>query len=542
MKKSIVKKDIGGVFFVSVCACMPILADTFEWKYLPPRNVDPKVATLDAPIPRRWSGQKAALAFSRIVRKTGIVTVSWADAAVARQSTKLKGDHRSLWKGRFADKPPVTEPRLYGIGTDGRLFRDMLPPASELLPFVVVVDGNPEDGYGGYVLYVSGDPKEWSYAKSDDAITIAGREPNVIRFDGTWLAGFQAMARARPGFFPHEEGMSPDLWVTVVSEWVQDDCKWNCPNDGWNDYLRRRFYMREKLLSDPRLKATLANGILFNTRRPATWNHCVAQYFGWRQRPGGSLLVLEQPGSSLKTRDLVAGRLPHGSYLEPRLSYDATQAVFSFVETDGPLNPYSMPVNEKGKDDHYYHLWSIKVDGSDLKQLTRGVYEDFMPEFLPDGGIAFMSSRRRSQSRCFWYGYSNRWQAYTMFRMKPDGSDIRQLSWNDVAEWFPAMANNGELLFARWDYIDRDAVRHQNLWSMRPDGTNPKAIWGNETPSPHCTFQPRAIPGSRKIACIASAHHAATGGPLILIDPSVDENSEAAVTHVTPGQIGRAHV
>ena len=26
-----------------------------------------------------------------------------------------------------------------------------------------------------------------------------------------------------------------------------------------------------------------------------------------------------------------------------------------------------------------------------------------------------------------------------------------------------------------------------------------------------------------------------TGGPLVLIDPSVDENSEAALTHVTPG-------
>ena len=504
-----------------------------KWRYLPPRDADPKNATVSDPVPRPWSGQKAALAFSRIERQDGRLTLSWTEASSARQAPKLKGDPRSLWKGRTPDKPPVTEPRLYAMGRDGRLFRDTLPDARELLPFLVVVDGNPEDGYGGYVLGCA--EGAWSFALLTDAVSVTGGKSFAEMFDGTWLAGLQKVARENPQFFPETDGMSPDLWVTVVSEWVQDDGKWNCAADGWGDYLRRRIAARNALLADPRLKTTLEKGILFNTRRTPTWNHCVAQYFGWRQRPGGSLLVLEEPGRSLRTRDMIAGRMPRGSYLEPRLSYDASHALFAFVETEGPLNPYSMPVNEKGTDDHYYHLWAINIDGTGLKQLTRGVYEDFMPEFLPDGDIAFMSSRRRSQSRCFWYGYSNRWQAYTMFRMKPDGSDIRQLSWNDVAEWFPTMANNGELLFARWDYIDRDAVRHQNLWSMRPDGTNPKAVWGNETPSPHCTFQPRAIPGSGKIACIASAHHACAGGPLILIDPSVDENSEAAVTHVTPG-------
>ena len=508
-------------------------AATTALVYLPPRDVNPKAATLENPIPRRWSGQKAALAFSRIERGSKSITLSWADAAAARNAPKLRGDPRGLWAKRTPEKPPVTEPCLYAVGKDGRLFRDKLPSTGELMPFVVVVDGNPEDGHGGYVLGCDGG--EWSLTSTNDVVVVSGANPYSIAFNGTWLAGLQTAAREKPGLFADTEGMSPDLWVTVVSEWVQDDNKWNCQSAGWTDYLRRRFASRAKLLADPRLKETFEKGILFNTRRPPTWNHCVAQYFGWRQRPGGTLLVMEEPGRSLKTRDLIAGRMPNGSYLEPRLSYGADRALFAFVETEEALNPYSMPVNEKGKDDHYYHLWSVNIDGSGLKQITHGVYEDFMPEFLPDGDIAFMSSRRRSQSRCFWYGYSNRWQAYTMFRMKPDGSDIRQLSWNDVAEWFPSMANNGELLFARWDYIDRDAVRHQNLWSMRPDGTNPKAVWGNETPSPHCTFQPRAIPGSRKVACIASAHHAVTGGPLILIDPSVDENSEAAVTHVTPG-------
>ena len=391
------------VALLVACACSLAAA---EWAYLPPQDVDPRVAALENPIPRRWSGQKAALAFARIAREPARVTLSWADAAAARKAPKLPGDPRSLWRGRFPNKPPVTEPSLYAMGTDGRLFRETLPAANELLPFVVAVDGNPEDGYGGYVLGCAGG--EWSYERKGDMLVVSGNDAFAFTFDGTWLAGLQAAARAKPQLFAKTEGMSPDLWVTVVSEWTQDDGKWNCAADGWSDYLRRRFAARAKLLSDPRLTETLAKGILFNTRRPPTWNHCVAQYFGWRQRPGGSLLVLEEPGRSLKTRDLIAGRMPRGSYLEPRLSYDAMRALFAFVETDGALDPYSMPVNEEGLDDHYYHLWTVNLDGTGLRQLTRGVYEDFMPEFLPDGDVAFMSSRRRSQSRCFWYGYSNR--------------------------------------------------------------------------------------------------------------------------------------
>jgi hypothetical protein len=60
-------------------------------------------------------------------------------------------------------------------------------------------------------------------------------------------------------------------------------------------------------------------------------------------------------------------------------------------------------------------------------------------------------------------------------------------------------------------------------------------VWGNETPKPHCTFQAKSIPGSSKIVCVASAHHAITGGPVILIDPTVHNNSQDAITHVTPG-------
>ena len=297
-------------------------------------------------------------------------------------------------------------------------------------------------------------------------------------------------------------------------------------------YLRVRLLKRELLLSHPLMRF---GELLICKRVPPSWSHLVAQYYGWRQRPGGGLYVVEEPGYSMKVRDILRGQLPPGSVLEPRLSYDGKRILFAHVACGADVpSPASLPVNEAGGGERYFHLYEIDVDGSGLRQLTHGRYDDMMAEYLPDGDVVFCSTRRKGYSRCFGPEYSYRWHTYTLHRMWGDGGSIRALSYSDVSEWFPAVAHSGEILHARWDYIDRDAVTHQNLWSVRPDGTNPQAVWGNAVPKPHCTFQVRSIPGSRKIAFIASAHHSITAGPLCVVDPSRDPNSQDAVTRITP--------
>ena len=177
--------------------------------------------------------------------------------------------------------------------------------------------------------------------------------------------------------------------------------------------------------------------------------------------------------------------------------------------------------NEDPSDRNFYHMYEVDVDGNGLRQLTDGPFDDLMPCYLPDGGIAFMSTRRKGYARCFGGQFSTRWDVYTLHRMDGDGSNIRTLSFHDTNEWFPTVSNTGHILYARWDYIDRDAVTHQNLWASRPDGTNPIAVWGNATPTPHCTFQLQPIPGSTKIIFTASAHHSIAGGSIAIVDPSV---------------------
>jgi hypothetical protein len=297
-------------------------------------------------------------------------------------------------------------------------------------------------------------------------------------------------------------------------------------------YRRVRFLKRQILLSQPLFPR---EPLLFNKRRPTSYSHLVMQYFGWRAQPGGGIFALERPGYSLKCRDLAAGKLAGGNVLEPRLSYDGKRVVFAYVDCpDGPLAHGNLPVNEDGKDTHYYHIRELDLASGKVRQLTSGPYDDIHPTYLPDGGIVFSSTRRRGYARCFGGQFAKRWHVYTLHRMEGDGSDLKTLSWHDTNEWFPTVANNGQILYSRWDYIDRDAVTHQNLWATRPDGTNPIALWGNATLSPHCTFQLQPIPGSRRIAFTASAHHSVAGGSIALVDPSVADNGEVAITRFTP--------
>ncbi len=296
-------------------------------------------------------------------------------------------------------------------------------------------------------------------------------------------------------------------------------------------YVQTRWLKRRIALANPLLDF---GQLLICKRVPTSYSHLVMQYYGWRARPGGGIFVVDRPGHSLACRDILNGQLSHGNVLEPRLSYDGQRIVFSYVACRRDGNQWQPKEIDNLADEGFYHVWTVNIDGSNLRQITSGPYDDLMPCWLPDGGIAFSSTRRRGYARCFGGQFSQRWHVYTIHRMNHDGSDVRMLSAHDTNEWFPTVSNSGNILYSRWDYIDRDAVTHQNLWAMRPDGTNPIAVWGNATNSPHCTFQLQPIPNSSKIVFTASAHHSITGGSIAIVNPNISDNGHSAITRITP--------
>jgi hypothetical protein len=160
----------------------------------------------------------------------------------------------------------------------------------------------------------------------------------------------------------------------------------------------------------------------------------------------------------------------------------------------------------------------MDADGANLRRLTDGPNDDFDPCPLPDGSVAFMSTRRGGFGRCH-----NPWEplpSYTLHRMDASGGAVQTLSFHETNEWHPSVLADGRIVYCRWDYMDRSAANYHGLWASNPDGTNPTILFGNYTQQINACYQPHSIPGSNRIIFVAGAHHADVGGSLVIFDPA----------------------
>lgn len=265
--------------------------------------------------------------------------------------------------------------------------------------------------------------------------------------------------------------------------------------------------------------------LVFVKQAPGVFSHQLTQYYGRYARPGGGVHVLDRPGRSMAVRQLAAGALPQGSYMQPEVTHDGRRVMVAFCAVDAP--PKDTFAGQHG---HYYHLYDMAADGSDLRRLTEGDFDDFSPKELPNGKIMFISTRRGGWHRCGTPGC----EVYTLALMDPDGGNIRTVSYHETQEWDPSVLNDGRVIYTRWDYVDRNAVHYQQLWVVRPDGTAPAAFYGNNTLNPVGVWEARAVPGSRQIMATAAAHHAMTAGSVILVDPTIGVDGLEPVTRLTP--------
>ena len=259
----------------------------------------------------------------------------------------------------------------------------------------------------------------------------------------------------------------------------------------------------------------------------------IGYYYNYPGLHGGGIFILEEPGRSPKLRCLTEGEFPQGAYTTPALSYDGKTVYFAFCPVEkrerNPVlnhNHQGLKKDPEGSvgspyykpDRGVFSIYAINPDGTNLRRLTEGTEDDMSPCPLPDGGIAFLSTRRGGFIRCD-NGYEPV-QAHTVHRMDADGANIRTLSFHETNEWHPSVLNDGRICYCRWDYVDRSAANFHGLWVCNPDGTNPRITIGNYTRRINAFYQPMAVPNSNKVAFIAGAHHANVGGSICLFDPA----------------------
>lgn len=316
---------------------------------------------------------------------------------------------------------------------------------------------------------------------------------------------------------------------------------------------------------------------------PYTWDlHMVDQYLGRFSRPGPGLVVLENWKGTPRKRLLLPGKLPAGTVLNPDLHWDGDRLLFAFCDhtarppagfdpekygfhRDATPNPWvsandpTHPIyagNKGGFDKtaeaklahRRFFIWECAADGSWVRQLTgtandpmetrdgrqTALVEDVDPCYLPDGGFVFTSTRCQNFGRCHWGRYT---PSFLLYRADLDAAGaraIRPLSFGEANEWEPAVLNDGRIAFTRWDYVNRNAVWHQSLWTIKPDGTGVAHLYGNYSERVCVGTEIQPMPASPVCVATASAHHSITEGSLFLLDPRLGEDGDKPIARLTP--------
>lgn len=173
-------------------------------------------------------------------------------------------------------------------------------------------------------------------------------------------------------------------------------------------------------------------------------------------RPGRNLYVLDISVENPEAQPLTS--FEDGYVADVAVSYDGDRVLFSRRAGDSP----------------WWHLYEIRADGTGLRQLTEGPYHDVHPVELPNGRIAFSTSRLGARDE--YHGYL----ATGLATLHPDGGDIRMIGFNVGRDAEPAVCSDGYILFTRLELFYSRMKTEFNLLRTTPDGTRMETLYGPE--------------------------------------------------------------
>ncbi|NQT20423.1 MAG: PD40 domain-containing protein, partial [Planctomycetes bacterium] len=256
---------------------------------------------------------------------------------------------------------------------------------------------------GRFRLSITGDTavgpaSHWILLRPDSATSAAGAAL-TINADSSILAGgenpdhdtYTVIARASPGRLTGlrldvlqdarlpETGPGRDALAAAGTKgnFVLTFLKMDLPADiekaaqaKWRELQARR---RAALVA-----SIGAEEILFTVREKSRDGHWYAN-IGWYITSPETKLYGD--GGQLCRLNLRTGKLtvilddPQGGIRDPQMHYCGKKLLFSMRKAGA----------------EYYHLFEINVDGTELRQLTSGPFDDIEPTYMPDGRIMFCS-------------------------------------------------------------------------------------------------------------------------------------------------------
>jgi hypothetical protein len=234
----------------------------------------------------------------------------------------------------------------------------------------------------------------------------------------------------------------------------------------------------------------------------------------------GGDLYLRDKSSPSGTEINVTGSYTkgQGDVNHPDVSFDGTKIVFAM----------------RGPTDANWSIWEYDNASKSMRRITCDAVaqgDDTEPAYLPDGRIVFISNRQETTKKQMQaqsvaqgglqpasYTYVDEYdreQTTVLHVMKSDGSNCRQISFDQSHDRNPTVLSTGEILYSRWDHV---GGRNQfTVFKVNPDGTNLFVVYGAHSPG-NSYMQPREMPDGRLIATLMPLSRTREGGSLEIID------------------------
>jgi len=247
-------------------------------------------------------------------------------------------------------------------------------------------------------------------------------------------------------------------------------------------------------------------------------------------------------------------------YLKERASPTASSLDISSAgfDTDALYDIKDIAVNDEGNkilfamhapeiedaDDDEQPTWNIwqydYLDQTLLRIIQSDTIaeegQDIAPQYLPDGNILFSSTRQRSSKAILIDEGKTQFVALdedqdepsaVLHVMDDDGTNIRQITFNQSHDLNPIVLRNGKILFSRWDHAGNS--NGFDLYQVDPDGHHLHFVYGkhshetllDETSGDTETLQfttPSELPSGEIILLPQRYDSESIGTDLLLID------------------------
>ena len=281
--------------------------------------------------------------------------------------------------------------------------------------------------------------------------------------------------------------------------------------------------------SAPALPADV-QAIVFIQRTPRNSAGNVFDYTSYE--PGGRLVKLEPPSADGKLTVLTSGpEWQDADFMSWDLSFDAKQIVFS----------------ARLKDAQRFQLFTMALDGSNVKQVTDGDKDYVYPIFLPGQKLLFTTNKNVEENTPQFEDEYERATTAQVGTINLDGSNEILGPRNVSHRVAPALLPDGHVLYTEWRHLGM--VNDGHLRLMNADMTGMREAFGSEAGAADGTnsylrarYVTTTDKGVQLIAIGTSRDRTLQAGKLFQISLNKSEatSSHKDLTPLVPGDRGRS--